>query len=287
MLYSKNNEFIVHDKTGDIYNSKMIHSNTKSDLLSKLYGRLKEYKNKYQGSLQFATSTSNGVNSIMTRCPIILNMIAGRGYENVLFVGYYDEGRMLNWMKDPDDPSIIDEIPFESANITAAMDFNICYQFLPIIAKEYGYDFDFHVVKPPESRHRGAIHWLYDKFEIPTVSSSKQYKHGSTSTDFHLINQNYDAVVFMGVPKKYDDTTFTSDEIKSRLNQNQNLLDHCEIFDIRYGEDDKLRYSDLENRKDHTPQIVKAFSTRAEWDQEVITGRAAHFQAFERNIKVY
>ena len=285
MLYSKNNEFIVHGKTGDVYNSKMVHSNAKSDLLSKLYGRLKQYKNTYQGSLQFATSSANGVNSIMTRCPIILNMIAGRGYQKILFVGYYDEGRMLNWMKNPDDPSIIDEIPFESANISAAMDFNICYQFLPIIAKEYGYDFDFDVVRPPESRHRGAIHWLYDKFGIPTVSSSKQYKYGSTSTDFHLTVQNYDAVVFMGVPKKYSDTTFTSSEIKGLFGEY--ILPHCEIFDIQYGEEDKLRYSDLENRKDHSEQIVKAFSTRAEWDQEVVTGRPAHFQAFERDIKVY
>jgi hypothetical protein len=99
------------------------------------------------------------------------------------------------------------------------------------------------------------------------------------------VDTDYDAVVFLGVPKKYDDTTFTSSEIKSLFE------DHCvpdfEIFDIQYGEEDKLRYSDLENRKDHSPQIVKAFSTRAEWDQQVITGRPAHFQAFERDIKVY
>ena len=285
MLYSKNNEFIVHGKTGDVYNSKMVHSNTKSDFLSKVYGRLKLYKDTYQNSLQFATSNANAVTSIMTRCPLILNMIAGRGYQKVLFVGYYDEGRMLNWMKLPDDPSIIDEIPFETKNVPSALDFNICYQFLPIVASEYGYDFDFDIVRPPESRHRGVIHWLYDQFELSTVSSGKQYKYGSTSTDFHLTATDYDAVVFMGVPKKYDDTTFTSSEIKMLFNGH--TLNHLEIFDIQYGEEDKLRYSDLENRKDHSEQIVKAFSTRAEWDQEVVTGRPAHFQAFERDIKVY
>lgn len=285
MLYSNNNEFIVHGKTGDVYNSKMVHSNTKGDFLSKLYGRLKFYKDTYQSSLTFATSNANCVPSIMTRCPLILNMIAGRGYNKVLFVGYYDEGRMLNWMKSPEDAAFIDSIPFESANVPSVMDYNICYQFLPIVAKAYGYDFEFDVVRPPESRHRGVMHYLYDQFNCGTVSSSKQYKHGSTSTDFHLTVQNYDAVVFMGVPKKYDDTTFTSSDIKGLFADY--ILPGSEIFDIRYGEDDKLRYSDLENRKDHSEQIVKAFSTRAEWDQEVITGRPAHFQAFERNIKVY
>lgn len=285
MLYSRNNEFIVYRRDGDTYLSKMVHSGDKSNLKSRIYGNLKYYENEVQPALTFYTPTANGVNSIMTRCPIILNMIAGRGYRKVLFVGYYDEGRMLNWMKKCDDPSFVDAIPFESANLSHVMDFKICYQFLPIIAKEYGYEFEFDVVRPPESRHNGAIAALYDHFEINTVESSKQYKHGSTSTEFNLVDTDYDAVVFMGVPKKYSDTTFTSSEIK------EIFADHCvpdfEIFDIYYSEEDKLRYSDRENRKDHSPQIVKAFSTRAEWDREVITGRPAHFQAFERDIRVF
>lgn len=106
MLYSRNNEFIVYRRDGDTYLSKMVHSGDKSNLKSRIYGNLKYYENEVQPALTFYTPTANGVNSIMTRCPIILNMIAGRGYRKVLFVGYYDEGRMLNWMKKCDDPTL-------------------------------------------------------------------------------------------------------------------------------------------------------------------------------------
>lgn len=286
MLYKENSEFIVYTKEDDIYKSKMVHSSVKSTLYGELNGRLANYKSNVQPLINYKTETQNGMLSVLTRGPVLLNIIAGRGYKNVLFVGHYNQGKQSNWMKSPDDPSIIDEIPYESRNITSVMDFNISYQFLPIIAKEYGYGFNVTVAKPPESRHLGAIHYLYERFEVPTITTNKQYKHGSVSTTLtETPDEQYDAIVFLGVPKKYNDTTFTSQQIKARWSGA--LKAGGELFDVYYADEDKLRFSDRENRIDINAQIVKAFSTRAEWDQDVVTGRPAHFQAIERCVKVY
>ena len=291
MLYSKNNEFFVYQRDTDgVYQSKMIGRDRKSDIFNAIHSRLKTYKVTEEPNLTYYNDVSNSINSIMTRCPVILNMIAGRGYRDVLFVGYYDQGNQMDWMWETTSPNIVDDIPFETRNLSYCADFNLTYQFLPIIAKEYGYNINFTCVRPPESRHQGAVHYCYEKFGIKTVDSNKQYKHGTTSFTIpgHAISgedRAYDAIIFAGVPKKYPDTTFMSAEIKGYFSAwTQN---NFEIFDIYYSSEDKLRFSDRQNRLDHHPQIVKAFSTRAEWDQDIISGRPSHFQAFERNIRVF
>lgn len=285
MLYKSNSEFIVYQKEGDLYQSKLVHQDTKSQLYGELNGRLNNYVENFDQFLKFKTPTANGLLSVLTRGPIILNILAGRGYKNVLFVGYFDSA-YKNWMLDLNSDKIVDVIPYESRNIPFVMDNNVSYQFMPIIHKEYGYNFNMTVVRPPEAKYRGALHYLYDRYDLNMVEANKQYKHGSTSFALNEIPEEpYDAVFFAGVPKKYDDTTFTSEEIKSLF------APYCkegfEVFDIYYSDVDKLRFSDEENRNDITPQITKAFSTRAEWDKEVVTGRPIHFDVYNRCIKCY
>ena len=99
---------------------------------------------------------------------------------------------------------------------------------------------------------------------------------------------NFDAVVLGHVPKKYDSTVITTDSIR------QNFQPYClgpkvPVIDLfyNYGQDDPLRYTDRNNCKDPEPLVQKAFSTRAEWDQEVTTGREVQFSAWENLIKWY
>jgi len=286
MLYKSDSEFIVYTRDDQgLYQSKIVHKSVKSDLYGELNGRLKNYKTNVQPLLTYKTETQNGMLAVMTRGPVLLNILAGRGYKNVLFVGHYNQGETMNWMLDAASDRILDDIHYESRNVSAVMDFNVSYQFLPILAKVYGYGFDVTIAKPPESKHNGAMHYLYEKWDIPTIETNKQYKHGSESTT--LLTQPeepIDAIVFLGVPKKYDDTTFTSQQIKSIWGGA--LKAGGELVDIYYSEADKLRFSDRESIKDINPQIVKAFSNRAEWDQEVVTGRPTHFQAIERCVTV-
>jgi len=286
MLYKSDSEFIVYTRDEDgLYQSKIVHKSVKTDLYGELNGRLKNYKTTVQPLLTYKTETQNGMLAVMTRGPVLLNILAGRGYKNVLFVGHYNQGETMNWMLDTASDRILDAIPYESRNVSAVMDFNVSYQFLPILAKVYGYGFNVTITKPPESKHNGAIHYLYEKWDIPTIETNKQYKHGSESTTpLTQPEEPFDAIVFLGVPKKYDDTTFTSQQIKSRWGGA--LKAGGELVDIYYGEADKLKFSDRESIKDINPQIVKAFSNRAEWDQEVVTGRPTHFQAIERCVTV-
>jgi hypothetical protein len=293
MLYKSDNETIVYNHEDGVNISKIIHSSTKADIFSRLHSRLKNYKHEVEPNFNYYNEVANSVTSIMTRCPMILNMMVTRGYKDVLFVGYYHQGRSMDWLLDQSSDKIIDDIPFVTRNLEYVMDFKTCLQFLPVIAKLYGYNINFTCVRPPEERHRGAIDWVYQKEGIKQVDGNKQYKFGSESftIPYHDPTENegrkYDAVVFAGMPKKYDDTQFTSVEIKQWFAQW--CQGFFEIFDITYDHDDKLRFTDREYRQNHLPNIVKAFSTRAEWDQEVLSdgGRPAHFQVFERDIKIF
>jgi hypothetical protein len=143
------------------------------------------------------------------------------------------------------------------------------------------------VAEPPESRHQGAIHDVYDRFNITKLTCNKQFKFGSTSWKLtETPARQFDVVVFTYVPKKYDDTTFDTSYVAERLGSairpDTILLD----VDIQ-GEDDELRFSNRENKLDISPQIVKAFSTRAEWDEDVITGRSTHFKWVSKGISAY
>ena len=181
MLYKSDNETIVYNHEDGVNISKIIHSSTKADIFSRLHARLKNYKHEVEPNFNYYNEVANSVTSIMTRCPMILNMMVTRGYKDVLFVGYYHQGRSMDWLLDQSSDKIIDDIPFVTRNLEYVMDFKNCLQFLPVIAKLYGYNINFTCVRPPEERHRGAIDWVYQKEGIKQVDGNKQYKFGSES----------------------------------------------------------------------------------------------------------
>ena len=286
MLYNKSSEFIVATSDNGVAKGKMVDNGVKDHFMSTIVGRIKNYREDHESNLHFQESGINGMNTPFVRCPLTLNMIAAAGYKNVLFVGYYDQGRMLNWLVPTED--VNERVQYENRNVEKVMKPEISFQFLPIFHKEYGYEFNLTVARPPESRHKGCIHHLYDQWEIPYLDTNKQYKHGTSSWTMDNPAVNFDAVVLGHVPKKYDSTTFTTANIR------QNFQPYClgpqvPIIDLfyNYGQDDPLRYTDRNNCKNPEPLVQKAFSTRAEWDQEVVTGREVQFSAWENLIKWY
>ena len=283
MLHSSNSEFIVATSNNGIAEGKMVDRSIKENFLGQLIGRLKDYRENHQ-ELVFQNETANAMNSVLVRIPMVLNMIATAGYKNVLFVGHYDHGEQNNWLIEPEN-MIEPSLQYENRNITHVMKPDICNQFMPIVHKQYAYEFAMTAVRPPENRHRAAIHRLYEQWNVTTVDSNKQYKHGTTSWAITPPEVKYDCVVFAGVPKKYNNTAFTSAWIKEQFSPY--ITSSASIFDIKYELDDSKRYLDSHNRKDVEPLVTKAFSTRAEWDQDVTTGRQVQFAAYERDIKWY
>ena len=297
MKFKNESEFIVQSVAEDgVVNSVMIHHETKNEIISPALGTLKSWKANNSPGLIIDSSVIK--HTVLTRSPITCNTIQGlqkpsnhdRPLE-VLFVGYYDEGRQLNWLMDNHSETNMvyntDGIPYDSREIPQIVKYEIASQFHPVIADQYPYNMNVTVVEPPESRHQGAIHNVHDRFNIKKISCNKRFKFGSTSWELtETPTEQFDVVVFLYVPKKYDDTTFDTiyiaDRLGSAIRPDTILVD----VDIQ-GEDDELRFSNRENKLDISPQVIKAFSTRAEWDADVNTGRSTHFKWVSKGISAY
>tara|TARA_Y100000385_G_scaffold274576_1_gene317924 strand:+ start:1571 stop:2470 length:900 start_codon:yes stop_codon:yes gene_type:complete len=297
MKYKNKSEFIVQGVAEDgVVNSVMIHHETKNEIFSPAIGAIKSHKENHESGLIIDSDVIK--NTVLTRSPITCNTIQGLQKSSdhdrpleVLFVGYYDQGRQLNWLMDNHSETNIvynsDGIPYDSREISQIVKYEIAAQFHPVIADQYPYNMNVTVAEPPESRHQGAIHDVYDRFNITKLTCNKQFKFGSTSwTLTETPARQFDVVVFTYVPKKYDDTTFDTSYVAERLGSA--IRPDTILLDVNIqGEDDELRFSNRENKLDISPQIVKAFSTRAEWDEDVITGRSTHFKWVSKGISAY
>ena len=102
MKFKNESEFIVQSVAEDgVVNSVMIHHETKNEIISPALGTLKSWKANNSPGLIIDSSVIK--HTVLTRSPITCNTIQGlqkpsnhdRPLE-VLFVGYYDEGRQLN-----------------------------------------------------------------------------------------------------------------------------------------------------------------------------------------------
>ena len=297
MKFKNESEFIVQSvKEDGVVNSVMIHHETKNEIIAPALSAIKSHKINHEPGLVVDSSVIK--HTVLTRCPLTCNTIQGlqkpanhdRPLE-VLFVGYYDQGRQLNWVMDNHSETNIvyntDGIPYDSREIPQILKYEIAGQFNPVIADRYPYNMNVTVAEPPESRHLGAIHDVYDMYNTTKISCNKQFKFGSSSwrlTETPTVS--FDVVVFLYVPKKYDDTTFdtsyVADLLGSAIRPNTILID-CNLKDGG----DELRFSNRENKIDISPQVVKAFSTRAEWDADVGTGRPTHYNGFLKTLNAY
>lgn len=289
MNYQDINEVIVTTRENELYQGKTVHRQTRNELRLLMDQAFTTYRNGVNRNLVVRKNNVDPTPSIMTRIPLVCNIIAGRGYRNVLFVGYYNENETNEWVAPMEQVAKHDQIPIEVRNQSHAAPMELSYQMIPVFQKFYDYGFDMTVLLPPAERNRGVVKYMYDATGVQTTPANKQYKYGSESTvleeplgEGELL---YDAVVFAGVPKKYADTSFTSNDIK------EEWAPYCqpnfEIMDISYQGHDPLRYSDRHNQLDLEPQIQKSFSARAETDRTMLMGRPVHYDGFRRTITAY
>ena len=75
MLHSSNSEFIVATSNNGIAEGKMVDRSIKENFMGQLIGRLKNYRANHP-ELVFQNETANAMNSVLVRCPMVLNMIA-------------------------------------------------------------------------------------------------------------------------------------------------------------------------------------------------------------------
>jgi len=235
----------------------------------------------------------------MNRAPLYCNFLTSRGYKNILFVGHYNSGQ-YHWYLDKakNNPNTRMYMPFppERNHLNYYPDINIILQFIPIFMKKWGYAPKVTIARPPESRHRGLIHYLYNKFKVADnmETCNRQYKHG-TPFDWKMKDratsaEKFDAVVFAGIPMHDGKQSFNLDQVKHHFAKY--CTSNVEYVDIwnNYDLDDGMRFfrSQRKHRIDVTGNIGEVITTRAIWDKETRNaGRPEEYGFLKRQIKVY
>jgi len=206
------------------------------------------------------------VDEVINRVPMICNFISLRGYKKILFVGHYNAAQE-SWLVDPKIDRIPHTLPKSRWDKNKIVDSNILLQFIPIIRKEMGYhEWDMHVVKPTESRHRKVMHSLYQRFELDILNGGSQYKHGMTEFNVETPPDTlYDAVLFAAVPKSDSGVEFTYDDVKDVFGHL--LTEDAEIIDMYYQSKDTSKYIGAD-AKDIGTEMTMVFSNRALWDDK-------------------
>lgn len=259
-MYFPDLEYIQHQDK-----SVIVRSRTKEEVLGKLEIDMMTYITEVDDRVHFDNEKESALLRGLSVCPIVLNAFANRGHKNVLFVGHYDQGKNRNWLSDNQ---------------------NILYQLLPIVHKEYGYDFDLMTLRPPQKKNLGAVWHLYDKFQLLRIPSTQQYLHGMKFKVADIPprpTEKFDAVIFAGVPLIDENFSVTA----LRNVWKKWCTEDFELYDLFDGE------RTLKSSKDSHSDLVKAFSLRSESDrvlgesEELQTWKSKMFEKLQSDIKVF
>tara|TARA_A200000159_G_C7290013_1_gene325316 strand:- start:120 stop:1019 length:900 start_codon:yes stop_codon:yes gene_type:complete len=283
MIYRAVNELVADSNRRDnVSHGRYIHNETKKNAWGKLNYFLGGEKRKNDVDVHFQDSWSHTVSDVFNYCPMILNYLTLRGYANILFVGHFNVAQKKWCMPRGTDRDIF-RTPSHKAEETTMVDPNIWIQFLPLVHQAYkyyspqGYDMRIHTVVPPESRHRGILHAVYKRYELDLIPITKQYKHSQNAlVDITTIQNHklYDCVVFAGVPKETEDTSFSHHHIRSKFAPL--CTPDFDIVDLNYQVRDEAKHIEGA-RIENTDYLNEVFAIRNIWDD--------HFRALPEEDK--
>jgi hypothetical protein len=267
MFYRTSNETITK-KVDDKFISTYVHKKRKSTEYGRLNYLIEAELIRNDISLYYKHGSLNVVAEIFNRAPMYLNFLSLRGYKNILFVGHYNSGAQKYWHHPAKSDYVVHQQPPERSAQERVADFNLIMQFLPVVRMAYGYtSFNMHVLQPPEWRHRHIVHALYNRYGVDLLPVNKQYKHGMSSLDITPPPEfKYDAVVFAGVPKEYDDTTFDISDVRKTFEPY--CVKGFDIVDLYYQDKDNGKYIGGYT-KDITTELTAVFTNRSFWDDRM------------------
>jgi len=256
----------------------------KNALLRWMVGTLNLYSEVNGKYLRFRNAEMNVVEEAFSRAPMFCNALKFQGYKNILFVGHFNEGQ-THWMLDQFAGRMVDLLPPERHEMQFFPDMNIIAQFIPMMMDIYKYDGDFSIVRPPESKHKGAMHNLYElQIFDHTLACSQQYKHGHSSWTLEGEHEKFDAVVFLGVPMEDQQVGFEESQVR------EIFAPYCtpefDMVDLYYGAPSPVKWYNGEE-KDSKTMVDTAFATRSLWDSEMSTGRPEECDIMHSMVKVF
>lgn len=282
MIYRAVNELVADSNRRDnVSHGRYIHKDTKKNAWGKLNYFLGGEKRKNDIDVHFTDSWSHTVSDVFNYCPMILNYLTLRGYAKILFIGHFNTAQKKWCMPRGTDRDLF-STPSHKAQEQSMVDPNIWIQFLPLVHQAYkyynpqGYDMRIHTLVPPESRHRGIMHGVYQRYELDLIPVNKQYKHApDANVDITTVRDwKFDCVVFAGVPKENENTQFSHHHIRSTFAK------YCtpdfDIVDLNYQPTDPDKH------------IEGALVPNQEWLNEVFAIRNIwddHFRALPEEDK--
>jgi len=284
MFYNPKDESVLKD--GTLLSE--VPAATKKVHFDFLNSCLKENTSRKGKYLRFSNDEVHVVAELFSRGSMMCNAIMSRGYNNILFVGHYND-HQTHWVLDKFSGRMVDVMPEERSSMHTFPDLNIVAQFIPLVMWTYGYDASFSLVRPPEEKHTGVITSVNEKFSLDkkSLSCSSQYKHGMSSWSLDADKEEkFDAVIFLGVPMHDPETGFEEDQVR------ETFAPYCtsdfEMIDIYYGTDYSNKWQNGEE-KDFTPHIETAFTVRTSWDEDFggKEDRPEEFDIMDRMFSVY
>lgn len=290
MFYRPVNELIIKTPR-DVNNRSMgnyIHKEHKKNQWGKLNYIITGEQRKNDIVLSWQDKDSHTVSDVFNYVPMILNYLSLKGYSKILFVGHFNAAQ-TSWLFPRKSSRSIYPTPSYHSLHDTMVDPNIWLQFIPIVRMAYGYtDLQMHTLVPPESRHRKLMHAIYKRYEIDLIPCSQQYKHGRNIEIDVPPDTQYDAVLFAGVPKNTEDTSFSVHHIRSIFAPY--CTSNFDILDMFYQNPDPAKYveSATQNNEEYLNEV---FVTRTIWDDvfrsQSFEDRAIEYSILNNTIKCY
>lgn len=273
MYYRANNELIVRDpqnnrawtqSSSPFGNTESVFVNreTKKNMWGKLNFYLRGEILKNDLDTRVKDRHCHIVNESFNYCPMILNYIASRGFQKVLFVGNFNAAQR-SWPVSRKQSSLF-STPTYHADADTMIDPSVWLQFLPIVHASYGYTFSLHTIVPPESKHRGLVHAIYRRYGLDLLPCTKQYAFGRRFEMTPLTAHKYDCVVFAGIQNNVPDAPFTMELIEDEFRPY--MTGHFTMIDLNYADPDPNRFSNSITRP-NSPTLHEIFSLRGVWDE--------------------
>lgn len=273
MYYRANNELIVRDSQHNRANTQsssdleptesvFVDREVKKNMWGKLNYYISGEVRKNDLRTRVKDRHSHIVNESFNYCPMILNYIACRGFQRVLFVGHFETGQR-SWPV-PRKTNSLFATPTYHSDADTMIDPKVWMQFLPIVHASYSYNFSLHTVVPPESRHRGIVHAIYKRYGLDLLPCKRQYMFGRDFEMTPLQGHEYDCVVFAGVRSDTPDAPFTMEMIEEEFRPY--MSSRFTMIDLNYADPNPNRFSNKISRKNNIT-LHEMFSLRGVWDE--------------------
>lgn len=223
--------------------SGYIHRMQKRGIWAELNTKLQKEIHKGNYRIRWKNEQCHFVSELMIYGPMILNALVEKGYKKVLFVNHFNVSQQ-DWIIRGKIDRVHHTLP---EGKTMIADPNVIFQFLPVIAKAYGYNITIDAVlpdSPSTNRHRFLIQDIYNHFGVSWTTSNKQYKLGGPRIELPKVNTDsnlYDCVVFAGVPAFHPDVEFTKQQIYYEWLKWS--VRGYEIVDLWYNERSEKRFA--------------------------------------------